>query len=147
MNYHYMGLLPDKQNYRVCMRRECRERFSRHLSQRKPVVSDLGMHRGTCVTHVPWCMSRPLTRGGGENVPGIPGACATRNFAYPVRIALLAMSLFVIVWFASTPLSNVKISSCKFHHILGESLNAKPYFLRLPVQKCLWHPAIPQWHL
>ena len=23
--------------------------------------------------------------GGGENVPGIPGACATRNFAYMVR--------------------------------------------------------------
>ena len=29
-----------------------------------------------CVTHVPWCMSGPLTRGGGENVRGIPGACA-----------------------------------------------------------------------
>ena len=23
--------------------------------------------------------------GGGENVPGIPGACATRNFTYLVR--------------------------------------------------------------
>ena len=44
--------------------------------QRKPVVSDTGMHHGTCVTHVPWCMSGSLTRGGGENVPGIPGACA-----------------------------------------------------------------------
>ena len=38
-----------------------------------------------CVTHVPWCMSGSLTRGGGENVPSIPGACATRNFAYLVR--------------------------------------------------------------
>ena len=26
-----------------------------------------------------------LYRGDGENVPGIPGACATRNFAYMVR--------------------------------------------------------------
>ena len=26
-----------------------------------------------------------LTRGGGENVPGISGACATRNFTYLVR--------------------------------------------------------------
>ena len=26
--------------------------------------------------HVPWCMSESLTRRGGENVPGIPGACA-----------------------------------------------------------------------
>ena len=34
------------------------------------------MHHGTCVTHVPWCMSGLLNRGGGENVPGIPGACA-----------------------------------------------------------------------
>ena len=44
--------------------------------QRKPLVSDPGMHHGTCVTHVPWCMSGSLTRSGGENVPGIPGACA-----------------------------------------------------------------------
>ena len=55
------------------MRRACRERFSRHRIQRKPLVSDPGMHHGTCVTHVPWCMSGSLTRGGGENVPGIPG--------------------------------------------------------------------------
>ena len=34
---------------------------------------------------VPWCMSGSLTRGGGKNVPGIPGACTTRNFAYLVR--------------------------------------------------------------
>ena len=44
--------------------------------QWKPRVSDPGMHHGTCVTHVPWCMSGLLTRGGGENVPSIPGACA-----------------------------------------------------------------------
>ena len=25
--------------------------------QRKPLVSDPDMHHGTCVTHVPWCMS------------------------------------------------------------------------------------------
>ena len=43
--------------------------------QRKPLVSDPGMHHGTCVTHVPWFMSGPLTRGDGEIVPGIPGAC------------------------------------------------------------------------
>ena len=62
-----------------------RERFSRHQLQRKPLVNDPGMHRGTCVTHVPWCMSGSLTYGGGENVPGIPGACVTRNFTYLVR--------------------------------------------------------------
>ena len=37
-------------------------------------------HHGTCLTHVPWCMTGSLTRGCGENVPGIPGACATHNF-------------------------------------------------------------------
>ena len=51
--------------------------FPRRRFQRKPLVSDPGMHHGTCVTHVPWCMSGLLTCGDGENVPGIPGACAT----------------------------------------------------------------------
>ena len=50
--------------------------FPRRRFQRKPQVSDPGMHHGTCVTHVPWCMSGSLTCGDGENVPGIPGACA-----------------------------------------------------------------------
>ena len=67
------------------MRRECRERFPCHRFQRKPLVSDPDMHHGTCATHVPWCMSGLLTRGGGESVPGIPGACATRNFTYLAR--------------------------------------------------------------
>ena len=49
-----------------------------------PRVSDLDMHHGTCVTHVQWCMQGSLTSGflwsrWRGNVPGIPGACATRN--------------------------------------------------------------------
>ena len=47
-----------------------REYFPRHRLQRKPLVR---------VTHVPWCMSGWLTRGGRENVPGIPGACVFRK--------------------------------------------------------------------
>ena len=47
-------------------------------------VCNPGMHHGTCVTHVPWCMSGSLTRGVGGNVPAILGACATHNFAYLV---------------------------------------------------------------
>ena len=39
-------------------------------------VSDHGTHHGTCVTHVPWCMSGSLACGDGENGPGIPGVCA-----------------------------------------------------------------------
>ena len=55
-----------------------------------PRVSDPDMHHSTSVTHVPWCMSGSLTGGflwmyGWENVPGIPGACATRNFTCLVR--------------------------------------------------------------
>ena len=56
-----------------------------HRHQSIPLVIDSGMHHGTCVTHGPWCMSGLLTRGGEENVPGIPGACATRNFTYMAR--------------------------------------------------------------
>ena len=54
------------------MLRESRERCPRHRLQRKPLVSNPGMHHGTCITHVPWCMSGSLTRVGKENVPGIP---------------------------------------------------------------------------
>ena len=82
-----MGLLSDTQNCGLRMRRECRERFSP-----PPWVSDPDMHHGTCVVHVPWCISGSLTNGflssevgGGENGPGIPGTCATHNFAYLVR--------------------------------------------------------------
>ena len=55
-----------------------------------PRFCDPDMHHGTCVTHVPWCMSGSLTSVsfevvGGKNVAGIPGACATRNFTYLVR--------------------------------------------------------------
>ena len=80
-----MGLLPDTHNCGLSMRRECREHFPRHRFQRKPLVSDPTMHHGTCITHVPWCMSGSLPHGGGENFPGIPGACATHNFTYLTR--------------------------------------------------------------
>ena len=60
----------------------CRKRFPCHWFKRKPPVSDPDIQHGTCVTHVPWCISGSLTRGGVENVPGILGACTTRNFTY-----------------------------------------------------------------
>ena len=43
------------------------------------------MHHGTCVTHVPWCMSESLNGCGGENVSGIPSACANLNFMHLAR--------------------------------------------------------------
>ena len=90
-----MGLLPDTQNWGMRMRRECQKRFPRHRVQRKPIDSDPDMHHGTCVTHVPWCMSGLLTRGDGANVPGIPGACVTRNFTYLVRGICMALILAI----------------------------------------------------
>ena len=67
-----MGLLPYTQNRGLRMRRECRERFPRHWLQRKLLVSDPGMHQGACVTHVLWCMSGLLNRGGGKTFPTFP---------------------------------------------------------------------------
>ena len=80
-----IGLLTDTQTCLLRMHRECRERFLRHRLQRKMLISDPGMHHGTCDMRVPLCMSGSLTRGGGENVLGISGACATRNFTYLAR--------------------------------------------------------------
>ena len=40
-------------------------------------------------------MPGSLTRGGGENVPGIPGECATRNFTYLIRGPLSSHSCYV----------------------------------------------------
>ena len=76
------------------MRQECWEPFPRRRLQRKPRVNDPGMHHGTCVKHVPRCMQGSLTCGAGENVPGIPGACATRNFAYLARGPLSPLLFF-----------------------------------------------------
>ena len=59
-----MRLLPDTKNCALRMRRVWRERFPRHQLLRKPPVSDPSMHHGTCVTHVPWCMSGSLIRSG-----------------------------------------------------------------------------------
>ena len=53
-----MGLLPDTQICGLRMRRECRKHFPRHRLRRKMVVSDQGIHHGTCITYLaggPWC--------------------------------------------------------------------------------------------
>ena len=91
------------------MRRECREHFPLYRLERKPLVSDPGMHHGTCVTHVPWCMSGSLNRGGGENVPGIPGECATHNFTYLVR------GPYRMKWHTASLRKSRKIRTWTFH--------------------------------
>ena len=73
-------------SYQICIIAGCAWNagnvFPHRRLQRKLLVNDPGMHHGTCLTHVPWCMSVSPTLGGRENVPG---ACATRDFAYLVR--------------------------------------------------------------
>ena len=76
------------------MRRECGNVFPTRRFQSKLLVSDPGMHHGTCATHVPWCMSGSLSCGGGENVPGIPGACA------PVILRIWQEAHWVLVIFS-----------------------------------------------
>ena len=81
-----MGLLPDTQ--KKCglhIRWKCREHFHRLR----------GLAFPTCIPARAWRTCRDACRdcelvasfevGGGKNVPDIPGACASRNFAYLVR--------------------------------------------------------------
>ena len=66
--------------------------FPRRRFQRKPIVSDPGMHHGTCVTHVPWCMSGSLTCGDGENVPAFPAHAHPQFYVSgkrPIETALI----------------------------------------------------------
>ena len=80
-----MGLLPDTWNCGLRMRRECRERFPRHSGLAIPTCITARASR-TCRDA---CRDRLLALsfevGGGENVPGIPGACAIRNFTHLQR--------------------------------------------------------------
>ena len=57
----------------------------RRRIQRKPRVSDPGMNRGTCVTHVPWCMSGLLTRGGGKKFPAFPAHAHPQFYVFVKR--------------------------------------------------------------
>ena len=85
---------------------------------KKSLVSDPGMHHGTCVTHVPRCMSGSLNCGGGKNVPDILGTCAIYNFTYLARdtcigdglqcAALLAEKIYD---YLANPLSDVNMST------------------------------------
>ena len=71
--------------------------FSQPPTSKEQLVSDPGMHHGTCMTHVPWCMSGSLTCGGRKNVPGIPVAYTTRNFTYLVWWLWLCWVVVVVV--------------------------------------------------
>ena len=89
----------------------CREGFPRHRLKRKPLVSCSSMPSKRVrdrylirspwasyqivATHVPWCMLGSLTCGGGENVPGIPGACVRIR---RVRVRVRKLYLKSVQW-------------------------------------------------
>ena len=72
----YHGPLASYIKLRLCMRRECWERF---LFQPLRVNNPDMMYAGIANLRF------PLKVGGVENVPGIPGACTTHNFMYLLR--------------------------------------------------------------
>ena len=66
-----MGLLPDAQKLRVAHAHapEMPGAISPPPTSKQTVISDPGMHHGTCVTHLPWCLSGSLIarwRGKGS---------------------------------------------------------------------------------
>ena len=63
------------------------------------------MHHGTCVTHVPWCMSGSLTRAGDETFPTFPAHAQSVNLqiwqeAHACRHQIMVSTNpgFLLVW-------------------------------------------------
>ena len=132
-----MGLLPNTEKCGLRMRGEYRERFPGHRLQTKLLVSDPRMHHGTCVAHVPWCMSGSLTHDGGENVPGIPGTCATRNLAYlergPCMLSdLLSLTIYIYVYGISYGI----LSDATFS---VSTLDISTLTKQFPLNKLIWY--------
>ena len=131
------------------MCREWRERSPRRRFQRKPLVSDPGMHHGTCVTHVPWCMSGSLTCGDGENVPGIPGACApailriwqeAHGAAYTRQWTELALvQVKICRLFGSKPLPKPMLAYCLSDSWEPNSVKFKSEFYDFHSRKLIWY--------
>ena len=131
-----MGLLPDTYNCELRMRRECWERYPRDRLQRKPLVSDPGMHH--CVTHVPRYMSASLTRTARKtDVPVIPGACATKNFTYLAIGPFSQVALEVITGCTESKVWSPRIID---HLITCSDLSSRWVTLMVAVQ---WPPGCP----
>ena len=77
LNWFSMGLLPDSNIAGCACARNAGNVFPHRRLQRKPLVSDPGMHHGTCVTHVSWCMSGSLTRLAWKTFPAFPAHAQT----------------------------------------------------------------------
>ena len=121
-----MGLLPDTQSCSV-MRRECRERFPRFRKLAIPTCITARASR-TCRDA---CRDRSIAVSfnvdGGENVPGIPGACATQKYPYLGRGPLVSekeiydilMPLPVTALFLNFSSFGGIVEMCKKNDIVG----------------------------
>ena len=116
--------------------------FLRHRLQRQPLVSDASMHHGTCVTHVPWFMSGSLTSGGGENVPGIPGACTHEILRIwqeaHVRISMLIMQT------ADICILEYRVTSIKSHDNGHYKLSQQQHILSIKAHILLHNTLWPR---
>ena len=104
------------------MLRECRERFSRHHWLAIPTYITARASRrcrDACWGHK---IAVSFEVGSGENVPSIPGACATRNFTYLVRGPWCVICGF-IVW--STPCIDIVTLSITSYYKHYENVFAK----------------------
>ena len=121
----------------LLMRRECRERFPLHPLQRRPLVSKPGMHHGMCVTHVRWCMSGSLTRGGGENFPAYPANAlpAILRIWSEVRNACTDLSCFV--------LSSSTLTSGFMQYLSPYNSDKSTAFVKIVTSTLLWLPQLP----
>ena len=80
-----MGLLPDTQNCGCACAGNAGNVFPVTAGKRSRHASRHARH-ARAVMHAGIANKRfPLKSAAGENVPGIPGACATCNFTYLVR--------------------------------------------------------------
>ena len=83
------------------MCRECREPFPRRRLQKKPIVSDPGMHHGTSVTHVPVA---------GKTFP-----------AFPAHAQFCVTSKRLIAWVPKT--AHKGLMKMKLHWTCNKSYN------------------------
>ena len=87
-----MGLLPDTQNYGCACAGNAGNVFPVTAGKRSRHASRHVRH-ARAVKHAGIANKRfALKSAAGENVPGIPGACATCNFTYLVRGPYLSLS-------------------------------------------------------
>ena len=123
----------------VCECRECREHFP----------CNRGLTISTSITARAWrtcrdaCQDRWLAVSfevdGGENVPGIPGARATRYSMYPMHTGVLC---FVVVCLCT--FRNPLVESCDSYSDISQSILTDTGIASVPVKLHWSHANIPR---